>query len=475
MFQAFRMKTIFKYFLACLICFISCAQIQAQQYSIIGNAPFFKGKQIRLYIISDYITKQPLLVDSDIINKKGVFALSISLKNIVTAQISIEYYSSTFFLEPNKSYNIFVDSLSKNNNNEQQNSFINPLPLNIRFEKIQKNDINYLVENYNQYYDDFIYKHFEYIYIRPKKSYIDTLKAESQKEIVKYKNDFFKNYVNYKIALLELAARSKSRKQLAQKYLCNVPVQHYNPAYMDFFNEYFSGSFTNGLKGVGYYDIRNAINDSIGYARFNDILGKDTILRNETLRELLIIKGLGEIFNDPTINRNEIVKYLNVIQNTSRQQHHKIIAKMQLRNLMQLEKGSYIPPFNLKTIEGKYIKSDSLKGKFVYLCFFTSWDKKSASYVEIINKMLDEFKSQVNFVFISTDRYFINFSNFVSATKPQFPIMHFDYNYTLLDDFHIKVIPSCILIDKNGTLYDYYAPSPDAGLEMYLKKILSTK
>lgn len=469
------MKTTFKKILFLFICIIVGINIYAQQYTISGQAPFFKGKQIRLYIISDYITKQPLLVDYDSINENGQFSLSFSVKNIISAQISIEYYSSTFFLEPNKSYNIFVDSLSLNNNNEQQNSFINLLPLNIRFEKIQKNDINLLIENYNQFYDNFIYKHFEYIYIKPKKSYIDTLKAESQKEIVKYNNDLFKNYVVYKIALLELAARSKSRNQLAQLYVCNKPVLYYNPAYMDFILEFFNGCFNNGLKGVGYYDIRNALNDSMEYSSFNGLLEKDTILRNENLRELIIIKGLGEIYNDVTINKNVIIKYLNIIQNKSKQQNHKIIAKMQIKSLKQFEKGKELPSFNLKSIDGKHLKSDILKGRFVYLCFFASWDKKSESFVEIINKLKDEFKNQIDFVFISTDRHYINLYNFVEKTKPLFSVVHFEYNYPLLEDFCIKVIPTSILINKNGTLYDYYAPTPEAGLETYLLRMLNTK
>ena len=75
------------------------------------------------------------------------------------------------------------------------------------------------------------------------------------------------------------------------------------------------------------------INERFDYFELEDFLGKDPILVNEQIRELVLLKNLAELYKTQHFNKSNILKYIYHIEQNSKFPEHKIIAKNMILDL----------------------------------------------------------------------------------------------------------------------------------------------
>lgn len=97
----------------------------------------------------------------------------------------------------------------------------------------------------------------------------------------------------------------------------------------------------------------------------------DPYLQNDTLCELVTIRGLFELYFAPDYNHQNILRMLEQAgRQTSVKMHKKIIDNI-LNFIYKLSPGSDAPPFTLKNKKGELVSLKDFKGKYVYLDFAT--------------------------------------------------------------------------------------------------------
>ena len=94
----------------------------------------------------------------------------------------------------------------------------------------------------------------------------------------------------------------------------------------------------------------NNINNKRNYYRLLDALGKDPILVNEVIREMVLIKGLGEIYDNDEFSQENILFLLNQMTNATKFVQHKQMAENQIKQLTKLRPGSVAPNFEVKDV-----------------------------------------------------------------------------------------------------------------------------
>ena len=111
------------------------------------------------------------------------------------------------------------------------------------------------------------------------------------------KNKYFHNYIRYSIASLEQISTGKeivtNRINVFNNYINNKPVLYSNDAYMEFINQFYENTLKLPVKG-GKDKLYLAINNHASLSMLNDIFINDIFLKDAKLRELIMIKGLGE-------------------------------------------------------------------------------------------------------------------------------------------------------------------------------------
>jgi len=445
--------------------------ICAQNIIIKGNAPGAEGKTITLLTYNNQITYIEEKITSAPIDSSGNFIISFNIQDTISAILKIDYYKSGIFIEPNNTYILKIDSIDYHALNEKTNPYYEPKQLNYSILNINNKDLNFIIPIFDGIYNDYIRENYSAIYRFRDFSKIDTFRVMINRAFSYVKSDFFKNYVNYSIALLEIPFISSSRSIISEKYLKNRPVQYENLRYMNFFNDFFDNYLLSSY-AIKKEDLIQTINYTPDYYALTDTLGKDSLLRNEVLRELVLLKGLYQLSNDKEFNKNNISTILLQLSKHTKFETHRKIAENIMQLFNKLQPSTIAPPFSLKDINKQIVSLSDFKGKYVYLNFWTSWCTTCQSEFGMMNKLKEIYGSKIAFVSISADKEFLTMVNYLKTQKYNWQFLHFDDNYDLLEAYGINSYPIFVLIDTQGKIISYPALKPSESIANYFEYLI---
>jgi peroxiredoxin len=277
-------------------------------------------------------------------------------------------------------------------------------------------------------------------------------------------NLFFKEYVDFKIASIELSASGTNKPEVFKKYLQGKPILYFHSAYMEFFNQFFNQYLTSGNKFVSEKDLEKGINELISLPALLDSLGKDTLLLSESLRELVLIKNLQELYYSPFYFPQNILSILDQIITTSPFSLQRSIA-MNVRNgLTKLQKGTIAPDFTLPDLTGIPVSLNDRKGKTVYLSFLTTWTYACLGEFKIMDSLYAVWGSEIDFITISLDKNPEIVTRFKKEKNYKWTFLYNGTGYDLIQDYGIKTFPLFVLINSEGKILQYPALKPSEGI-----------
>lgn len=145
--------------------------------------------------------------------------------------------------------------------------------------------------------------------------------------------------------------------------------------------------------------------------------------------------------------------------------------------------------FSLRTIDGKTISSEDVRGQIVVLAFGASWLPLSRKQAEGLKKLANEYAKQgVVVYFVATDSDSPKSKNYATDAQLRSFSLRNDLNVTILRDadgqvskqFGVDQVPAFVILDKQGQMVG----TPIGGLDSegdvigqlapYLNKLLQT-
>lgn len=448
-----------------------CTFAQKQkEVMITGEAAFAAGMEIRLIVFDDLLTYTPIVVATDKISKDGFFRLKYKTNQIKIAQIAIQTSKAEFYLVPGTQYDFFIDMDS------QLFQLIDPISfggyLLVVPTAIDTHDLNVRIKKFDRFFEAQTEYYYPSLVYRKDVQAFDSLTANIESVFKLQYNplDFYESYLYYSYGAIEQIMFQKYPDRLYQKYLANEYILYDNPAYMSFFNAFYDNYLYISPR-ISKDILTKYINDNPDYlAIFNEV-GKDPFLVNERIRELVIIKNLGEFYEDEAFNKSNVLQLLQYIKKNSRFGEHKHIVENVIAASQWLHPNSTMPTATLKEVSGVDVKIEKLKGKWVYLQFFTSNCEDCIREMMIIKELSNKYKDSIVFVSVSLDFDFSLFSDFRQSYKIfDWQFVHFNYQFQWLDDLAINSLPDHILLAPSGRIALRDAPAPDKGLVEYLGK-----
>jgi peroxiredoxin len=201
------------------------------------------------------------------------------------------------------------------------------------------------------------------------------------------------------------------------------------------------------------------------------------LLTNDTLRELVLIKGLYESYYDNSFRRSSVVSMLQQAADESKVPEHRKIAQNMLNSFSKLKKGSMAPFFELPDKEGETHSLDALRDKkYVYLMFYDAKCSACEQQMKIIPSLIKNYGAKITFVSISTDRSNAELKNFL-AKNPKYNWL-FLYDNTLgklANDYEIRTMPTYFLIDPEGRFVEVPAENPEEDIDRAFYDITKPK
>lgn len=446
---------------------------QATPVKISGVAPGAEGKRIELITISDFISLTEKISTYGMIDSLGAFALTIDLDQTVYAILSIDFHRAELFLQPAQNYSIKIARMDYKEL-QDVNPFIQSAKLDVSFESFNPDDINSLIGDFSVKYNDFLLKNFNALYRDRNRAILDTFMTHTHAAYAKVTDVYFKNYITYKLASLVQLTQSMNQAQIGKRYFADAPILYQNIEYMDFFNEYFSKYLTATSRALKFIDYKTILDSQDPYKGMMKALEADTILRKVQLRELVLLKGLLEMYNSPNYEKGKVLVVMKAIQENTKFPENKVVANGIVHMLTKLLPGSPAPDFKLLALGQKEVTMADFRGKLVVLNFWTTYCQGCISEMDKMKSLYDKYKDRVNFVSISADKDYWKTDYFISLKKDfVWNFLHIGTDYNLIKEYDVRSYPLFVIIDQDGKILQCPADLPSNGLDVALQKLLN--
>jgi peroxiredoxin len=444
----------------------------AQNVIVKGTAPGAGGKIIKLTCSSDFLTNRELLLSENTIGSDGNFILTAPIEHKNLISLSIDFHSATFFVEPGKTYEIAIQPYQYDDVKEL-NPFSQSQNLQIRFNHLSQNDLNNILSEFDGIYNNFLVENFNALYRDHRKSLLDTLRNRVKERIGEPEDSYAKSYIEYKLANVIQLTMAMNQAQIGTTYFTKRPVLYENVEYMDFFSSYFSKYMTATSRVLKKNDYHTLLAGKEPYVVLMKALSQDSVLKPENLRELVLLKGLWEIFNTTQDDRNHVLSVLSVIERKSTDGNNRLIAGNIIKTLTDLEPGYPAPLFQLRDLSRKRVSLDSLKGTIVVLNFWTTDCESCLGEMDKLPELSGKFKGKVRFISISTEYSFLNMLYFVSQKKDwNWTFLHVGDQVDILKAYDVRILPLFVVIDREGNIFRYNADGPGHGLENIIEQLI---
>ena len=439
------------------------------QTNITGQIPGGENIEIRLLGYSDMLTYTEVILDRNLVDSNGNFSFAINLQETIIAFLDIEFYQSPIFLEPGLQYKIICDTISVS---DEFRPYYQKEQLIYSIISDDGSGLNKLIAGFDNSFNEFLFDNFDEIYKRRKKNLIFTFREEIEKRYDSIENEYFLNYINYKFGSIEFAARPVEKPELFMKYFNKKPLLLNNVEFMNLFNQFFNRYITAVTRAVSRRDLINTINYNSNYASLFDTLGKDTLLRNERLRELVMLKGLTELYHNQDYSSQNILEILNDVANKSNFPEHRSIANNCIKYLTKLQKGTLAPQFQLSNLDGDSVFLSDFAGKPVYLSFMTTWSYGCLAEFKLMDTLYRKYKDKIQFITISLDNNIDIVKRFRSEKGYKWVFLYNGNQYDLVNDYKIKTFPVFVLLNAEGKIYQNPAFKPSEVIEESFLKLV---
>jgi len=444
----------------------------SQDTQIFGAAAGAEGKRIRITVSGDGLTNIDKLLSTAEVDMTGKFSVSLKLSKTTDATLSINFHTAEIFLEPGKKYDLQISPMNYDDYSETD-PFIQSQNLEVTFRNASPNELNTLIGKFNSIYNSFLLDNFNALYRDRKKGRIDSLRVTLDREFGLVENPYFTGYITYKLASLEQMSQYYNAAQLARKYLIDKPVLYENPEYMDFFNNYFSKYITVTSIPLHKIDFRPLLTTPDPVKAMMNALATDTILKNDQLRELVLLKGLMEFYSLAGYDQKAVISVLQTIQLNAANPGSREVAANILCFLNRLTPGSEAPEFTLTDRNGKEISLKNYRGKPLLLCFWTTWCEECLTELDLMVPLYEKYKVQLPFLCISADKYLSKMILFINLKKDYtWDFANIGDRLETLIDYEVRSYPLFVLIDSEGKIFRYPAGSPSGDLEAQINQLI---
>lgn len=436
--------------------------------TITGRLLNGNGLTIRLMTYTDQVSYLRETILSQLIAEDEVFSFTFENNSVLYCWLDIEFQQVELFIQPGQSYEFEIEL----KNQSLSTSYYNRTGLPFKIIKDDDDHLNMSIQDFNQLYNDFLLNFTENTRQQSSKTAFDTFNQAISLRFQNATNPYFKNYIRYKTASMQLFMRIRSRDNIGLEYFTGQPVLYEHLEYMDFFHLYFEKYFLTNNKYFNYNKTYDLINGDASFSDICDSLKADPVLKDGDLGELLLLVGLKELYYVTGFKRNRVLLLVNEMAKNGASAESRKLAENLLIRYKRLQPGSLAPDFNLTGFDDKkdYRLAD-FSGKYIYLAFFESGNPACQSELGMITEIFEDYKDKVAFVAVSIDKDMTRLAEYLKMAGLPWQVLLYGGSIDLLENYDASTYPHFLLIDDQGRIVRCPAPSPSENIQKLFDSI----
>jgi hypothetical protein len=432
-----------------------------QLVSIKGWAPGYLNEEVTLTRYQDYITFTEEKLATAQVGKDSLFSLNFFCNRTERVKLKVGKNYAFLYIQPNANYELFFPAVNKFDPVHPEGS-----EMELLFRSLPKEDINYKILEFDRWLNEFLGEYY-HLKSSPQGGFaqkLDVLKKDMQTYYEADTSTYFKVFIKFRMAELDEASFYGSRNEIERfdHYLLHSEVYYQNDAYMEYVKKFFKDFFERTTMELNNR-IYQAILKSSPTILFN-ALGADYRMKNLRLRELIMIKSLGELYYNPDYPQTNISSILDSLSNHALFQSNQTIAQNLKRKLTELVPGSPAPRFVLLDEKNNEISLKTFPGRYKYIQFVQAGSTVAKNEMDLMVPLYSKYAKNVEFI---TVLFGLDASISAHKTKYNWVFSTPKNEDELKALFHIRTFPEYVLIDPDGFIVASPAlrPSPDGKYE----------
>ena len=138
-----------------------------------------------------------------------------------------------------------------------------------------------------------------------------------------------------------------------------------------------------------------------------------------------------------------------------------------ITKLKRLSYGSIATDFELLDTKGQAVSLLSQEDKFVLLSFMKSDCRICTSHLSHLDELGQLFKGKLQNISLVSDVDISTIVSFMEERDYEWPVLKVD-NILLLEDYDVKVFPTYVLVNPDGSIAMAPTPMPDENLAILI-------
>jgi peroxiredoxin len=453
--------------------------------TVSGKNQEYAHETITFNIYENFITGNENKIAVVTADSTGAFSFKVNISEteFVFAHIGREFLY--IYLEPEKTYNINLPPKTIKTQDEILNPYFEEIrkPFTINYSKFtnragfdeKSKELNFLIRSFDNTFDPIYADYSIKVYSNSNSSILDSLIRRIDSIFNENSNPYFKDYINYKIGLLKFMSTKFKSRNISDTYFLNKSVLYRNPAFMALFNQVYDKYFVYFGRTQSGKIIYDDIDTRKSLASLRITLAQDKVLSNDTLKDLVILKGIHDGCYEMDFSRNGLIQILDSIIITSHITMHRVVAKDIRDKVTRLLPGYPPPAFKLLNQDSIWVSLSSFKDTMVYIIFCTTQNYSCFKEYDQLKKIQQKHGDILKIVTISVDESLSYIRNFTKKYAYNWTFLYYGDQPDILKDYDIRTIPTYYLVGPDGKLIMSPAPAPSEQFEMYLFEYMKGK
>ena len=309
--KTFSMGKLFRFF--CIFCLLSvCLKSPTQNVALYGNDVTYAGQEIVFNRFHDLISGEEEEIGSCIVDSSGNFKILCNVEGTTFIFSHLGIYKAFIYVEPDKKYEIILPERVDKSPEDKLNPYFVESNIQLGIANIDTTELNFYIRMFNDAYVHFYNKHVLNFVNTSDFSELNADIKKIEKPFANSINKYFNNYREYRYGILRLLANQKKVRSISEIYFKNRPVLYGNPAYMELFNQVYNKYFVFSGRTEEGKEIYNAINTSGSYSKLINSLVRNNNFYNDTILELVILKGVYNEFYDDNLIEQLLGRWISV-------------------------------------------------------------------------------------------------------------------------------------------------------------------
>ena len=447
----------------------------AQKTVLQGCNPTYKGKEIKVFSCTDYISGTTTQVGSGVADSLGNFRIELNIKGTCRVTLELGRIRGVLYADTAMTYNIVLPDYTPKTKGDMLNPYFEPDEFLVGIKNPDRYNINMYIDMFDYTYEEYLERNYYMLFRNPERSAVDSIIGEMEQSFDTIPSEFFRTYRQYKYAWLKFISYMRDWRYMSREYFNDKPVAYDNPAYMDLFNQMFTNFlrfYMNTREGERIYS-DNVYDKSPTKAK--QTLSNSLSVTNDTLQEMVLLKGINDAIYDYYFKTSSLQMTLDSIKNTTKIDQHKQIARNIEQKSKIVQSGTHAPDFCLADTAGVFRSVDEYQKKFVYLNFISLDSYACTQDLEQLKLLNEKTKAVIEVVSISIDDDFEKVKKYFKRHNYNWTLLDYKGDPTVIERYKVKAYPSYFLIDVDGTLCMSPASSPSEGFERRFQQIFKSR